>query len=277
MKCAWKEFLSILPLDLRQNVDKLGSDQLQELRLRLGKKAVLIRKNGNIELAKTIEKEHLQFVVNTASQYSPWACNTGKHGYITASGGHRIGLCGEVTVRDGEIQGISAVYSLNIRIARDISGVSRNLQLRKENLLVLGPPGSGKTTLLRDIIRRYSANYQIVVVDERGEIFPPNASFDTGMNTDVLLGANKEKGIDMALRTMSPQIIAVDEITAEGDCDALIRAGWCGVSLLATAHAASVEDLRHRRVYRPLIECGLFDTVVVLRPDKTWYTERMKS
>jgi stage III sporulation protein AA len=74
---------------------------------------------------------------------------------------------------------------------------------------------------------------------------------------------------------MGPSCIAVDEITAQEDCHALIRAGWCGVSLLASAHAANKQELLSRRVYQPLVNCGLFDTLLVMLPDKTWRLERM--
>ena len=70
-------------------------------------------------------------------------------------------------------------------------------------------------------------------------------------------------------------ITSVDEITEEEDCDALLNAGWCGVDLLATAHAADREDLFHRPVYRPIIDSHLFDTLVIMQPDKSWRAERM--
>jgi stage III sporulation protein AA len=120
----------------------------------------------------------------------------------------------------------------------------------------------------------------ICVVDERGELFPFSqgvSCFDTGKKTDILTGCGKAQGIDMALRTMGPATIAVDEITAEDDCESLIRAGWCGVRLLATAHAASVEDLRSRPVYRLLCESSLFSTVGILSRDKSLNLERMAS
>ncbi len=275
MKCAWNELLRVLPPKLCENVDRLCRDTLQEIRLRLNKQAVLSKGDGQSVLPHVVTREDLQYVINAASRYSPWTAATTERGYITAPGGHRVGLCGEVLLRNGQVQGIGTVNSMNIRVARDFPGISGNLWLRKENLLILGPPGSGKTTLLRDLIRQRGQQQRIGVVDERGELFPTAADFSSGQNTDVLTGCDKRRGMDMVLRTMTPECIAIDEITAQEDCEALIQAGWCGVSLLATAHATSVRDLKSRPVYQPLVACRLFDTAVVLRPDMSWFTERM--
>ena len=92
---------------------------------------------------------------------------------------------------------------------------------------------------------------------------------------DVMQGCPKTVGIEMAIRTMGPEWIAVDEITGEGDCDALIRTANCGVRLLATAHSASLQEFSQRQVYRPLVTAGIFRSVLILRPDKTWRWERM--
>ena len=100
-------------------------------------------------------------------------------------------------------------------------------------------------------------------------------TFDPGDYTDVLRGCDKKAGIEMVLRSMNPQVIAVDEITAESDCNALIYAGWCGVSLLATAHAADKQDLYSRPVYKPLLNCGLFQNLIILKQDQTWQLERI--
>ena len=275
LKCAWKELLSILPLRLRPEVDRQGRGTLQEIRLRLGKPVSLICADGRYQLSYHVKPDDLQSILHLASQYSPWTVTTLAQGYITAPGGHRIGICGQAQIRNGRMDGITTVTSLNIRVARDFPGISGNLWLRRENVLILGPPGSGKTTLLRDLTRQRSLNENISVVDERGEIFPPAAEFDIGANTDVLTGCSKEEGITLVLRAMNPACIVVDEITAQEDCDALIKAGWCGVSLLATAHASMLSDLRSRPVYRPLISSGLFETAVILRRDKSWYTERI--
>lgn len=277
MKCAWNKLLSILPQHMRYEVDRLGKEDLQELRLRLGTGGMMITTKGQFKMNTQTAPEDIRFVVNTASRYSPWSAATAANGYITAPGGHRIGLCGDAVYHDGKVGGIREITSLCIRVARDFPGVAAGIP-RDTSVLILGPPGSGKTTLLRDLIRNVSSygTGSIAVVDERGELFPREGCFSPGERTDVLTGCDKKSGIDMALRTMGPSCIAVDEITAEEDCRAMIRAGWCGVRLIATAHAMNLEDLRSRPVYRPLAQTNLFETFIILKPDKSWKMERMK-
>ncbi len=275
MKCAWNELISILPYQLRQNVDKHINDNLQEIRLRLDRPVELVMGKGNQWLPWKPGQSDLSFVVNTASKYSPWAAASVQNGYITAPGGHRIGICGESVIQNSAMTGFRNVTSLCIRIARDITGIAPDISRLKGSVLILGPPGSGKTTLLRDLIRRISETYSITVVDERGEIFPAGSDFLHGQRTDVLLHCGKNHGITSALRSMGPAWIASDEITAAEDCNAMLQAGWCGVKLLATAHATDKNDLMFRPIYAPLAKSGLFDTLLVLQPDKSWYMERM--
>lgn len=276
MNCAWSEFLSILPHQFRNQIDRLGKEKLEELHLRIEQPIELVVGGRSVLLDKHTAKEDIQFVINAASHYSPWASASVAKGYITAAGGHRIGICGECVVQGGEITGIKYGTSLCIRVARELPGIGKDAPLQG-SLLILGPPGVGKTTLLRDIIRLRSLSGQsVTVVDERAELFPPGNHFQSGCRTDILTGCSKAQGVQMALRTMSPSCIAVDEITAQQDCNALMSAAWCGVQLLATAHAENIADLMSRRVYRPLRECGLFTQAIVLRRDKSWYLERMK-
>lgn len=276
MNCAWKELLSILPQSIRSKVDMLGREDLQEIRIRQGRPIELVTGKGNILLQQISTVEQMNFVVNTASHYSPWAATTMKEGYITAPGGHRIGVCGECIMKDGNMEGIRSITSLCIRVARDVQGIAPSVTVSEPSLLILGPPGSGKTTLLRDVVRRISDFANVSVVDEREEIFPPSTSFFPGPRTDVLTGCAKPLGVLQALKTMTPTWIAVDEITSQKDCEALLHAGWCGVKLLATAHAADKQDLHRREIYKPLAESGLFGTLLILQPDKTWRMERMK-
>lgn len=274
MNCAWKELLGVLPPWLKEQLEPdMG---LQEIRLRLGQPVGLLTARGMSHIGRNVGASDLEYVVNMACRFSPWTAASAAQGYLTVRGGHRIGLCGQALVRAGKMTGLGKLTSLNIRVCGDFPGISRDLGDRRESILLIGPPGSGKTTLLRDLIRSRSHRENVAVVDQRGEIFPPEAAFPQGENTDVVTGCTKAQGVDMLLRVMGPQCIALDEITAAEDCRALIQAGKCGVALLATAHAAGVEDLEARPVYRTLLESGLFDTAVVLQMDKSWRTERMR-
>ncbi len=282
MRCAWQAFLNLLPVWMRREVDKLGADTLQELRLRIGLPPELVAGKDMIRLNSTVNAEDLQFCINAASQYSPWAAKTVARGFLTAAGGHRIGICGDAVVQDGKMTGIRSATSICLRVARDFPGIARSAANIRGSILIIGAPGSGKTTLLRDLIRQKSNlnNSSISVVDERCEVFPLAAGkycFPTGNRTDILSGSGKVQGIDAVLRSMSPGIIAVDEITASEDCEALLHAGWCGVELIATAHASSIKDLNNRTIYVPLVKSGIFDTVIILQPDKSWRAERMPS
>ena len=257
------QLLAILPQRLRQE----RYDEVSEIRLRLGKPPRLVTGRSFRDLEGPLEEGELRFVLNAASRYSPWTAGSIREGYLTAPGGHRIGVCGE-----GNAEGITVPDSLCIRIARDVRGIAAGLPL-EQSLLLLGPPGSGKTTLLRDLVRLISRKAMVSVVDERRELFP--GGFCRGENTDVLAGVDKPRGIDMVLRSMGPQVIAMDEVTSQEDCDALVRGARCGVRLLATAHADSVRDLMERSVYRPLVRTKLFTQAAVLDANWVWHLEEV--
>lgn len=274
MTCAWKEFLAVLPVWMRKDMDLPGMDALQELRLRINSPPELVFSQGNQWLDRSITQDDIHYTVNAASKYSPWAAASMAQGYLTVPGGHRIGLCGEAILREGSVMGMKNISSLCIRIARDFSGIAADIPVIEGSLLILGPPGWGKTTLLRDLIRQRETTEQICVVDERGELFPQG--FPRGNRIDVLSGCSKQEGIPMVLRTMGPSCIAVDEITDPGDTEALLQAANCGVRLLATAHASSVAEFRSRAVYRPLWDNHVFQGLVVLKKDKSYRVERVR-
>lgn len=273
MRCAWESLLGVLPPWLRPEVDNLGRDTLQELRLRQGQPPELVTSKGSLWLQREICSDDLHYVVNTASRYSPWAAQSIRDGYLTAPGGHRIGICGQAVVNGGVLTGIRTPESLCIRVARDFPGIGREVPV-SDSLLIIGAPGWGKTTLLRDIARNLAEQETVCVVDERGELYPDG--FKRGKRMDVLTGCPKACGVERVLRTMGPQWIAVDEITAEEDCEALLHALGCGVKLLATAHAASRQDLKKRPIYRELLQKGVFSEILVLNSGKKWHMERMK-
>ncbi len=272
MICPWKELLSVLPQWLRGQLAAYA-EELQEIRLRCGQPPELVLGKGSRWLSKTVTQEDISFCVNTASRYSPWSAATVSQGYITAPGGHRIGLCGEAVIKDGELTGMRTVHSLCIRVARDFPGLARRVHFRGQAMLILGAPGWGKTTLLRDVCRSVAEEETVAVVDQRQELFPPG--FPTGKRMDILYGCPKKQGIEIVLRTMGPNCIAVDEITASEDCQALLHAFGCGVRLIATAHAAGMSDFRQRSVYAPLRESRLFDTFLILDRDKSFHLEEI--
>lgn len=273
MNCAWQEFISILPTWIVRETDMQMKESLQEIRLRKDQKVELICQNEIRYLERCVTEDDLNFCINTASRYSPWASESSHQGFLTAPGGHRIGICGDAVIQNGAMTRIRKISSLNIRVARDFPGIAEAAGKLNGSVLLLGPPGSGKTTLLRDLIRQISYKQIVSVVDERGELFPKG--IPRGNRTDVLTGCGKADGITMLLRNMGPEWIAVDEITAESDCDALIKCSWCGVKILASLHAHSRKDLNNREIYRKLTAAGIFEYLIILSRDKSWRLERM--
>ncbi len=273
MRCAWKELLAILPVSLRNEVDKAGQEQMQELRLRINAPPELVLADGCTWLTGRTNQDDLNFIINAASRYSPWCTTTVREGYITVPGGHRIGLCGKVVYNNKTLGALQNVDSLCIRVARSYPGIARKVEMLEGSILVIGAPGWGKTTLLRDLVQLRAKRETVCVVDERGELFPDG--LPRAHRIDVLNGCPKTLGIERLIRTMGPDSIAVDEITEVQDCLALIHAAHCGVQLLATAHAGSRTEFQQRNQYQPLLSEKIFDYLVVLRKDKSYHWERM--
>lgn len=190
-------------------------------------------------------------------------------GYLTTRHGHRLGICGQFS--QGETRLLRGLSSVNIRVARQVHGLAKELPFLKEpsfqNTLILAPPGAGKTTLLREMCRELSLRFRVALADECYEIAAcagGEPRFNVGL-CDVLSAGNKGETIPMLLRSMSPQILAMDEITRAEDCESLLECAGCGCSLLATAHGSEIEDLHKRPAYRRLLDAGLFQQVILIR------------
>lgn len=273
MKCQIESLLKILPMEIRESLKENYADTLQEIRLRCRQPVEYVYSNEFSHKEPVTHESDLQFIVNAASRYSPWASETMSQGYLTINGGHRIGVCGEVICNNFKIKGFKRVESLCIRLSRDVVGIATACINLKGSLILIGTPGSGKTTMLRDLSRCMADKESIVVIDERNELFPEG--FSRGKRMDVLTGCPKREGIEIALRTLCPDIIAVDEITAREDCEVIRQAAYCGVRFIATAHATTMEDLQHRPIYKTLMDSRIFTYVICLNKASVVTVERV--
>lgn len=287
----------ILPLfsgRIRQSLEKAELDYkcLREIRLRVNQPVVLweseqciyLGENGSktqriCEAIRPMRKELGSFM-EAACGYSGYAYEEEiKRGYVTIPGGHRIGLAGRVVLNGEKLQTIKYISAINIRIAHAAKGCARMWEkyfYEREkpcHMLIVSPPGCGKTTLLRDVIRTYSTGsaggpaVTVGVVDERSEIagtYQGIASYDLGIHTDVLDGCPKVLGMEMLLRSMAPQVIAVDEI-GSGDVTALKNVLRCGCKILATMHGGSFEDFLEKPEFSYFVREKVFERYFFLR------------
>ncbi len=260
---------------LHQNAD--FSTRCEELRLRAGQPIRAQMDGAERPLSElVVSAEDLRETVSRAARYSVHSFSDAlAQGYLPLEGGHRLGVCGTAVLQSGVMTGIRVISSLNLRIARPQSGVADAIlpQLLDgstvHSTLILSPPGFGKTTVLRDLIYQLSERgFRVGVADERGELAAMRdgvPQFPVGAQTDVLDGCSKAVGALLLLKTMSPSVIALDEVTAPADVDAIAFAGHCGVRILATAHAADLQDLSKRPLYQNLLSLAVFERVVCIR------------
>lgn len=268
----------LLPAELRACALALPDSirrRAEELRLRTGYPPTVVLPEGERAIpGRAVSGHDLECVLTAATGASVHtASDSIRNGYVTARGGVRLGLCGTASVQDGEICGIRRLTSVCIRIPRQCRGCADAVYaaLTEDGFtdtLLVSPPGGGKTTLLRELVRRLSeSGYRVALADERGEVAGVCGGaprFDVGAHTDVLTGAPKGTGALLLLRAMSPQVLAMDEITAAEDLRAARFAANCGVRLLATAHAGDLDELRQRPAYRTLLREKIFRRAVII-------------
>lgn len=280
----YEEACGLLPLRLRTAALALPLDRkaaVEELRLRIERPLSLTYSEGEKPLPQTrVLRSDLEQVLDKASEYSRYAAaETIRRGYVTASGGFRVGLCGTALPSGGGNEGLRDLSSLSIRIPRVHEGAALPVlpgileDGRPLSTLILSPPGGGKTTLLRDLVRLLSQGTpdnpprRVALVDERGELAAVHhgrPQLEAGPHTDVMDGCPKSLAVPMLLRAMSPQVIALDEIALDADVEAVRAAAGCGVTLLSTVHAPSLEDLNARPIGRALLACGVFRRAVLI-------------
>lgn len=287
----FKEAVSLLPKDLRNELLSVSEDtmaKISEVRLRAGRSASFIIDAQVMYLCAggrlssiypstgaLLDSPGLEQVVCALCRYSVHSFTECiNRGYVTLPGGHRAGICGTASVKDGEITAIRCFTSINIRIARDFYGCCKGM-ISKLNgchsFLIIGPPMSGKTTLLRDLCRWFSDEInnpkKLAVIDERDEIASMAAGAqgrNLGINTDVLSLYPKGTGIEIALRCFSPDIIVLDEIGGLAEAGKILEGVNSGVDFIATAHGSSLEEAISRPQIKLLLTSGAFRKVVLL-------------
>ncbi len=290
-----QNLLQLFPLEKREFWKNVASAQaqVQEIRLRVNNPIIVIQKGKEYFLDETggliqnqqaacpVTEKELHALLNHICHYSPYAFEDEiRRGFITVAGGHRVGIAGQV-VLEGEsvVRTIKHVSYLNIRVAHEIKGAADKIlpyiyqKGRIKNTLIISPPGCGKTTLLRDMIRQvsngntYGAGVSVGVVDERSEIagsYLGVAQNDVGMRTDVLDTCPKALGMMLLLRSMSPGVIAIDELGGREDMETVRQVAYCGSKIIATIHGMGLEDYVKKIPPGDTVAEQIFECVLIL-------------
>ncbi|MGN0624533.1 MAG: ATPase, T2SS/T4P/T4SS family [Oscillospiraceae bacterium] len=270
------------------SVSEMERESVQEIRLRLNKKLTatvfgkeyFVTEDGRLMNsptdAVTVTFEDIETTYKRAFQNSLHSFHREiTQGYITTEGGNRVGFCGTAVLdplRGSFVDNVKHISSINIRIAREIIGCSKDISDKAfkggtSSLLIAGPPSSGKTTVLRDLCSKLGSKYRLSVIDERNELSATKdgvAQNDVGLMSDVFNSYTKYDGIMTAVKVMSPMILVCDEIGSKEDMKALEYAINSGVKLIATCHASSIDELKKRTVISKLIKDKVFDYAALL-------------
>lgn len=283
---GWHSVLPVLPESIRTSLQSWDPGlPVEEIRLRAGRPALVQLTDGERAVpGPPVAAAVCQRALQLCCEHSVYAWEEAlRAGYVTVTGGHRVGVAGRAVVAGGHVQTIQPVTALNYRIARAVPGAASSLlpallcrdSATVHSTVIISPPRAGKTTVLRDLVRQLSDGrpdlgwfgQTVGLVDERSELagaWQGVPQHDVGKRTDVLDNCPKAVGLMMLIRSMGPRIVAVDELGGSADAAAVREAVFAGVSVLATVHAASIAEARERPGVGELLDGGCFTRAVVL-------------
>ena len=292
LKMNFHYTVSFISPRIRKIIEDLNEsiiENIQEIRLRKGKPVVIVSKGESEFLTKNSRTTFIASnncvipteneIIDTVNKMCGYSMHTQieniSKGYITLNNGSRVGLAGTAVCDDGCVKTIKEITSLNIRIPRNVFNISDMVfdyfvNNGLSNIMVVGPPNCGKTTLLKDIEFQFSSGrmgkyYKVCVIDERNEIFSNEFS---GPNTDVLSGFQKEKGILIALRTLSPDIVICDEIGDVSEAKRIVEGMNSGIKFVLSLHASNKEELLNKDVFKLLVNSTNLNAVAFLSDSK---------
>lgn len=278
--------LQAISISLGEFVEEIRIRQSRPITLKIGQEVMILE---HVITKEEINEIFERICENSIYSYKKEICE----GFITIKGGHRVGITGTAVI-DEKIKNINYISSLNFRIAREKKGSSKEIikhvinqnENTIFNTLIISPPGGGKTTVLRDILRNLSNGIKelnfspkvVGLVDERGEIaatYKGEPQKDVGIMTDVMSNFPKSIGMKMLIRSMSPQIIACDEIGGIEDIQAIKVAICSGVKGIFTAHGRNLEELIQNPELNHLITENIIEKVIQLSLQKKGTAEKI--
>ena len=266
--------LQYFPPNLTETLLIMGTKDMQEIRIIAEKNASVVKRGILMDCGVKVTREELKKIVNSMCRGSLYAMQQNlTKGYITLSGGHRVGVCGRCVSENGVVTHMSDISAICIRISREIIGAANPIMEyivhpeRLYNTLIISPAGCGKTTLLRDIARQIGQTHKVCIADERSEIAASREgvpTHDVGRFTAVMDSVPKGEGMMMLLRTMSPEVIITDETGTDSEERAISELINCGIKIITSAHGYSERDVMRRRHLKNLIEDGIFERIIIL-------------